>query len=79
MTAQWTPLRDYSNTYHVLGAAPCFAHQNGNVYFYACEKVDATHQNLVIYRHVAATGAFETVVSFVDGDASEGFIERGAA
>lgn len=77
MTITWTPFRNYQNTYHVLGAAPCFAHQNGNVYFYACEKVDKDHQNLVIYRHVAATGAFQSVATFIDGNDSQGFIERG--
>jgi hypothetical protein len=78
MTQQWTPLRDYANTYHVLGAGACFVHPtNGNRYFYACEKVDAAHQNLVIYRIVAATGQTETVHAFIDGTDSQSFIERG--
>lgn len=71
------PFRNYADTYHVLGAGACYVHPNGNVYFYACEKVDGQHQNLVIYRHVAATGAWETVVTFEDGVVSQGFIERG--
>lgn len=74
----WTPIRNYADTYHVLGAGACFVHPtSGNVYFYACEKVDGTHQNLVIYRLVTATGNMEKVHTFTDGIDSQGFIDRG--
>ncbi len=56
------PLANYTGYNHVLGASACFVHPgNGNIYFTACEQVSGTHQNLSVYRMVAATGAIELV------------------
>lgn len=62
------PLANYTGYNHVLFGGACFVHPgNGNVYFCACEQHDGIHQNLSVYRYVAATGVIEHVKTYFGG------------
>jgi hypothetical protein len=77
-TVQWTPLADYKNAHHVLGAGvACVAPGTGNIYWWDCVQWSGARQDLNIYRLVAKTNAWEHVVRFEGMVNAEKGFERG--
>lgn len=71
------PLINYAGYEHVLGAAPCFIHPNGNLYGVACEKQGGTRQNLSVYRVRPGQNVRELVKRYVGGVDSQAQIAMG--
>lgn len=76
----FSPLTNYQNYDHVLGAGATFVHPgNANIYFCACEKQTGARQNLSVYRIVAGNDAPELVKRYVGTIDSQAQITYGSA